>query len=85
MQVLQVLTDYPDKPLRITITMEFGLNVSPDQVVERTLVVMNNIPWLPVAYGRYESKYNYNSGIVTITFFHGNKYPSEDELNSRII
>lgn len=74
---MQALTDYPDKPSRITVIMEFGLELSPDKVVERTLAVMNNLPWLPVIYGKYESKYNYDSGTVTIIFFTGNRYPSE--------
>jgi hypothetical protein len=57
--------------------MNFPPNISPDEVIKHGLAVMENIPWLPVAYGKYESKYDYNSGTVTITFFTGNKYPSE--------
>lgn len=77
MNVLQTLQDYPDKPSSITLTMKFTTNISPDEAGKRTMGVMENIPWLPVAYDKYESKYDYNSGTVTITFFTGNKYPSK--------
>jgi hypothetical protein len=74
---MPILLDYPEKPPLLTVTMKFGTNISPDEVIKRGLAVMENIPWLPVAYGKYESKYDYDSGTVTITFFTGNKYPSE--------